>query len=134
MPESTFVSRLARSPWFHLLGGPVLWLVHLLISYVWIEFACRTNLFVLESTLLGLNILSWSVLVFTLIVTFAALYGGWSAYGNWQRLMKQHQKNESTSWEIEARRFMSLGGIALSVLFSLTILLSGLPALALNPC
>src|ERR671922_1940171 len=79
---TTFISRshLSRSPWFHLLGGPILWSAHFLISYAWVEFACRVRLLVLHSTLLGLTVLSWSVLILTLIAMLATLYVGWAAY------------------------------------------------------
>jgi len=134
MTGSIRLSRLTRSPWFHLLGGPILWIAHFLITYVWVEFACGIRLLVVDSTVLGLTILSWSILIFTLVVTLAACYVGWSAHVNWQRLKRSRPKDEMASWEIEARRFMAFSGIALSALFSLIILLSGLPALALETC
>jgi hypothetical protein len=132
---STSISRLTSSPWLHLFGGPILWMLHFLISYLWIEFACRMNFFLFRSTFLGLTLLSWIFLVFTFAVTFAALYVGWLSYRNWQLLKKKRPKAESsTAWEVDSRRFMSISGIALSGLFSLVILLSSLPVLALNPC
>jgi hypothetical protein len=134
MSGLTFISQSSRSPWLHLLGGPILWILHFLIGYVWVEFACRMNFPALDSIFLGLSILSWSFLIFTIIVTLAVLYIGWLAFRNWQTLKKKHRKAESTFWEIETREFMSLGGVVLSVLFSLTILVSGLPVLALDPC
>jgi hypothetical protein len=128
------LSHLNRSPWFHFLGAPILWSLHFLTSYVWVEFACRVKLPVFHSTFLGLTVLSWSVLVFTLILMLAALYVGWSAYQNWGRLKRSHKKNELDSWALESQRFMAFGGIFFSVLFALIILLSGLPVLALGPC
>jgi hypothetical protein len=125
---------LTRSPWVHLLGGPVLWITHFLISYALGEFGCGARLPILHSTILGLSVLSWVILLFTLIVTVITLYIGWSAYQSWQRLERSRRKNERTAWEIGAKRFMALGGLALSGLFSLVILLTGLPVLVLNPC
>jgi hypothetical protein len=109
-------------------------MLHFLIGYVWVEFACRMNFPALDSIFWGLSILSWSFLILTIIVTLAVFYIGWLAFRNWQTLKKKHRKVESTFWEIETREFMSLGGVVLSVLFSLTILVSGLPVLALDPC
>jgi hypothetical protein len=129
-----FLSSVTRSPWFHMFGGPILWIVHFLISYAWVEFACIMKPRVLDSNVLGLTVLSWSILIFTLIVTLAVCYVGWSAHVNWQRLKRSRPKDEMASWEIEARHFMAFSGIALSVLFSLVILLSGLPALVLETC
>ena len=54
---------LKRSPWVHFLGGPVIWGIHFMVSYAWVEFACRANLLVLDSTILGLTVLSWIVAV-----------------------------------------------------------------------
>jgi hypothetical protein len=134
MTTSVSLSHLSRSPWFHFLGGPVLWSVHFLVSYGWVEFACRVRLLVLHSTILGLTVLSWSVLVLTFVAVLATLYVGWSAYRNWQRLRESQETNELEAWGVESRRFMALSGIGLSALFALVILLSGLPALVLGPC
>jgi hypothetical protein len=134
MAKSLSLSHLNRSPWFHLLGGPILWSAHFLISYAWVEFACRIRLFVLDSTVLGLTALSWSVLIFTLIAVVATVYVGWSAHRSWLRIRESKQTNELESWGVESRRFMALSGILLSALFSLVILLTGLPALVLGPC
>lgn len=129
------LSRLDRSPWFHLLGCPILWSVHFLGSYLWVEFACRARLPVLDSVVLGLTVLSWSVLIFTLLATLAAGYTGWAAYRSWHRLKRSRKtNNEPASWRAESGLFMALSGIALSALFSLAILLGGLPAFVLGPC
>ena len=128
------LSHLNRSPWFHLLGGPILWIAHFLVSYAWVEFACRANLLVFDSTIPGLTVLSWSVLVLTLIAALAALYVGWSSLQSWRRLRGSQETNEPDSWRIESKRFMALSGILLSTWFSLVILLSGLPVLVLRPC
>ncbi|HKY53877.1 MAG TPA: hypothetical protein VJM08_06190 [Anaerolineales bacterium] len=128
------LSGLNRSPWFHFLGGAILWSAHFLISYGWVEFACRANLLVLDSTVLGVTVLSWSVLLLTLVATLAALYVGWSAYQSWRQLRSKEEAREIDNWSVEAHRFMALSGIFLSALFSLVILLTGLPALVLGPC
>ena len=134
MAKSLSLSHLNQSPWFHLLGAPVLWGVHFLVSYAWVEFACRMRLLVLDSTILGLTVLSWSVLILTLIAVLASLYVGWSAYRSWRRILESKKTNEVESWGVESKRFMALSGILLSALFSLVILLTGLPALVLGPC
>jgi hypothetical protein len=108
--------------------------VHFLISYAWVEYACRMRLLVLDSTILGLTLLSWSILLLTLIAVLAVLYVGWSAYRSSRRISESKKTNELESWGVESRRFMALSGILLSALFSLVILLSGLPALVLGPC
>ena len=134
MATSTFLSHLNRSPWFHLLGGPILWSAHFLVSYAWVEFACRVSLLVLDSTILGLTVLSWSVLILTILAVLATVYVGWSAYRSWLRIRESKETDELASWGVESRRFMALSGILLSALFSLVILLSGLPVLVLGPC
>lgn len=134
MATSKLLSHLNRSPWFHLLGGPILWSAHFLISYAWIEFACRVRLLMLDSMILGLTVLSWSVLIFTLLAMLATLYVGWSAYRSWLRIRDSKKMDELESWGVESRRFMAFSGILLSALFSLVILLTGLPALVLGPC
>jgi hypothetical protein len=88
----------------------------------------------LHSTILGLTVLSWSVLALTLVAVLATLYVGWSAYRSWQGLREPQETNELEAWGGESRRFMALSGICLSALFALVILFSGLPALVLGPC
>ena len=127
-------SHLKRSPWFHFLGGPVIWGIHFMGSYVWVEFACRANLLVLNSTVLGLTVLSWIVLILTFVAVLASLYVGWSSYRAWHRILESHGTDELESWGVESRRFMAFTGMFLSALFSLVILLTGLPALVLGPC
>ena|SRR5687767_7682311 len=134
MANSISLSHLNRSPWFHLLGGPVLWSAHFLVIYAWVEFACRVRLLVLDSTVLGLTVLSWSVLILTLIAVLATLYVGWSAYRSWRCIRESRETNELDAWAVESQRFMAFSGIFLSALFSLVILLTGLPALVLGPC
>jgi hypothetical protein len=131
---STLPSRLDHSPWFHLLGGPILWAVHFLFSYAWLEFACRVRLLVLHSAVFGLPLLSWFFISFTVLLTFATVYIGWSSFRDWKHLRRSWRKNKQAVWELEARQFMAFSGILLGPLFSLVILLSGLPALVLGPC
>ena len=128
------LSHLKRSPWLHFLGGPVIWGIHFMVSYVWVEFACRANLLVLNSTILELTVLSWIVLALTLIAVLAALYVGWSSYGAWRQIQESQETNELEAWGVESRRFMAFSGMFLSALFSLVILFTGLPALVLGPC
>ena len=128
------LSHLKRSPWLHFLGGPVIWGIHFMVTYVWVEFACRANLLVLNSTILELTVLSWIVLALTLIAVLAALYVGWSSYGAWRRIQESQETNELEAWGVESRWFMAFSGMFLSALFSLVILFTGLPALVLGPC
>lgn len=122
-------SRLDRSPWFHLLGGAILWSAHFLASYGLVEFACRV-----KPPVLGPDVIAWSVLALTLVGALAAAYVGWAAYQTWRRLQESQETDEPGIWRLESRRFMALSGIALSALFSFVILLGGLPALVLGPC
>lgn len=127
-------SGLSRSPWFHFLGGPVLWIAHFLATYSWVEFACRANLLVLDSTLLGLTVLSWSVLGLTLSAMLAALYVGWLSYQSWRRIKRLQGPDGPEIWRLLSTRFMAFSGTFLSALFALVILFTGLPVLVLEPC
>jgi hypothetical protein len=127
-------SGLSRSPWLHFLGGPILWSAHFLATYNWVEFACRAHLLVLDSTLLGFTILSWSVLGLTLSAMLAALYVGWLSYQSWRRIKGPQGPDERETWSLHSRGFMAFSGVFLSALFALVILFTGLPALVLEPC
>ena len=134
MAASISLSHLSRSPWFHFLGGAILWSAHFLVTYGWVELACQTNLLALHSIIFGLTVLSWTVFGFALVAALTALYVGWSSYQSWKRIKKEQQGDELTAWGLESRKFMAFSGIFLSTLFALTILLSGLTALVLGPC
>lgn len=123
-----------RSSWFYLLGSPVVWGAHFLVSYLWVEAVCQAGPVVLDATILGLTAAAHVVLALTLVSVIAASYVGWSAYRRWRELSQGQDQSASPASLEEGKRFMAFSGMVLSLLFAPIILLTGLPVLVLNPC
>ena len=133
------------SLWYHLLAGPAIWGAYFLIGYGLLEVACNAQGF--ETRILGLTVLSILILILTLAAAFLALVAGGISYRTWKAGRSNgpatvHDSPVTRSDIVEApgeadentARFAALIGVMLSGLFAFTILVTGLPALFLNPC
>lgn len=123
------------SLWFGLLGGPIIYSVHFLTVYLLAEAACMADL--LRYRLLGLEAISFWVVVLTLVAAALTGYGTWLAYHTWRatrdpvgHVVEQGGGQEQRSYQ----PFMAFIGLWLSGLFTVIILLTGLPALFLVLC
>lgn len=121
-----------RSQWFGLLAGPTIWAVYFLAVYGLVEAGCWAGL--LGARLPGLNALTITVLVLTLVALLITFYAGLQAYRNWQTMRAGGADYEERGRANERRRFMAFAGALLSALFSLTILITGIPVLVLTTC
>lgn len=121
-----------RSLWFGLLAGPIVWTIYFLLGYGLIESVCKLGL--LESRILGLATVSTVIVGLTVLALLITLYAGFLAYRNWQRIKDDELDGSQSDRPEENSRFMALAGLLLSGLFSLTILLTGVPAFILPPC
>jgi hypothetical protein len=105
--------------WTGLLAGPIAWLLALEIAYVLVEASCR------GTPAVGLHAASVSMLV-------AALAGGLLAGSAWIRA--------GAEWDDDAaepesrRRFLAIGGMFTSALFSLAILGQWIATWIVSPC
>ena len=115
------------SLWFSLLAGPIVYSLHFMLVYFVVEAACVENL--LRFTWLGLNGISWVVVALTILAALLNGLAGLLAYRNWQ----QRKESEGGTRGSYAP-FMALVGVSLNALFTVTILVTGLPALFLQPC
>lgn len=119
--------------WYSVLVGPVVWSVYFILGYLAVELSCRTDF--LRFNLFGVSALLVSIVVLTLITFAVTVYSGFLAFISWRK-----QKNDVLRYgdnrykREEPGQFMTLAGAILSALFSLTILLSGLPVFFLQPC
>lgn len=111
------VSRLAL--WFAFLGGPVAWTVRLLASYPLVSVACRMG------TTAPLNLITAA----TAAVGIAAVFTGLIAYRRVRR------GGAAGLGDAYARaRFMALGGVLISSIFTYSILAEGMAVLLHDPC
>jgi len=125
----------SRMLWIQLLAGPVLWSVHFLLSYILVEAACQAGW---SFNILGMSGLSFIVIVLTLLAVIGSGLFALKSYRGWrdrhaERSLRDELR-ESSSWFEGTVDFMYFSGFLLSVLFTVTILMVGLPAFFLQPC
>jgi hypothetical protein len=116
--------------WATLLAGPLLWTGYFLIGYTLAEFGCR-GLW-LRGNIAGFPAISVILVALTLVALALSLGFVWRIWGRWRGL--QRDPDASLNRAEERQRFMVLGGLILGGLFSLAILLTGIPALILEGC
>jgi hypothetical protein len=116
--------------WATLLAGPLVWAVYFLVGYTLAEFGCR-GLW-LAGQIAGLPAVSVVVAGLTLAALAISVWAGWRTWRRWRALRRD--PDASLNRAEERQRFMVLGGLLLSGLFTLAIFLTGLPALILEGC
>ena len=124
----------ARALWVQLLAGPILWSVHFLVSYMLVEAACQAGW---NFTMLGMNGLSFLVIVLTALAVLGTALFAVKSYRGWRTIHAgrlRDQVREGSGWFEGPVDFMYFSGLLLSVLFAIVILMVGLPALFLQPC
>ena len=125
----------SRTLWTQLLAGPILWSIHFLLVYMLVETYCQAGW---NFNLVGLNGISFLVILFTIIAVIATVlfglrsYRGWRSFHTDRSLRDQFQEN--SAWFQGPVDFFYFTGFLLSTLFALVILLVGLPAIFLEPC
>jgi hypothetical protein len=121
--------------WLQLLAGPILWSIHFIVSYLLVEAFCRMGW---NFNLLGFPGLSVIVVVFTVLALLGVAMFGMRSYRSWRNLNRdlsmRDQIRETSQWSEGPVEFVYLSGLLLSVLFGVTILVVGIPALFLRPC
>lgn len=127
--------RQEMSLWIQLLAGPVLWSVYFLISYMFVETFCQTGW---KFSLLGLNGIPFLVIALTTLAVLGTGLFAFKSYRNWRsrnsdRGLRDHVR-ETTRWFESPVDFMYFSGFLLSLLFAVVILITGIPALFLQPC
>lgn len=118
------------SLWFGMLAGPFAWTLHELLGYLVVTLGCNTPVF--NFTALGLAGTNFVVLVVTLVLALVPLYAALISWRDW----RAHDGGNVIDVDQvdDRRRFMVWGGITLSIVFGLAIVLAGLPALVLGAC
>jgi glucan phosphoethanolaminetransferase (alkaline phosphatase superfamily) len=104
--------------WILLLAGPVVWYAYFWLVYLGVETGCRIA--GSNSGTLGVSHLSLFTLALTAAAFLMILVAGIRNYRAWR----------------SAERAIGLpfAGLVLSVIFAMSVLATGLPALVLPPC
>lgn len=114
--ESANVGQLAL--WFGLLGGVIVWVFHLLVSYAFVPVACNTGL---DSILYGTAVATLSTAIASVLV----------AGRTWRRT---HNAVNDGHIEIQRSYFLGVAGIILSGFFVFVIIVQSLPMFLQGAC
>lgn len=115
--------------WFGLGSGPIVYSLYFVIGYFFAEAACVADL--LHYRLFGLEAISFWVIVLTLMAAAITGFSTVVAFRHWWRTRGDDEAYEA---ELSYPPFMAFVGAWLSGLFTLFILLSGVPAYFLVIC
>lgn len=111
---------------YSVMVGPILWFVHFLAVYILAEFGCRMN-FSNMIFITPASIRLW-VAILTVLLLIPVAAGGLLAYRNWRRLPEK-------GGALDAKlQFLVVGGMLLSALFVVSILVTAMPAYFVGVC
>jgi hypothetical protein len=121
--------------WVRLLAGPLIWAAHFLLGYLLVEAFCQTGL---HFNILGFDGLSFILVAMTVLAVIGSGLLGWQSYREWGNMnlgiSLRDRLKQTERWSDEAVEFMYFSGFLLSVLFTATILMVGLPVFFLRTC
>jgi hypothetical protein len=108
---------------FGLLGAPLAWSLHLAVEYVLVALACSTS---------WERGLAATLAIATVVLAALSAIAGVFALRHWKRLRASEDAHDDAG--ARPQSFLMLAGVLLSVLFTLTIILTGLAPLFVPVC
>jgi len=118
-----------RELWFGVAAGPILWAVHLVLSYGLVSLACSRGFF--NFTASGVAGIVVVLTALTLVFAAVVLYAGILA----RRNRREFDERGTLRGRVEERHhFLATSGMLLSALFFPAIVVSLIPAFVLGPC
>lgn len=114
-----FVTRHPLLLWTGWVVGPVAWSLHLMVSYLLVEWVCLTG-----------N--AWALHAVTLVTALVSAAGAAVAWRQWSVVGRRWPR--AGIHRVERTRFLAVGGLVMSVLSTLVILAEGIPNFILWPC
>ena len=116
--------------WFGLAAGPLVWALYHMLVYAVVSLACKWNMF--QWQVLGLSGARFILIALTLVSVGVVAYAGWLSWRGWQRLRGETTREGDPPGGRFS--FMAFLGLLLSGLFTVTIVVTGVPALVLDLC
>lgn len=108
-----------------MLAGALSWSLYFLAGYLLAEAACLAGL--LDSTVAGLDLLVVVLLALGLVAALVAAYAAWWSYRRWRAGRDAREGDELAT-------FLALASSLLNGLFTLTILVTVLSLIFVEPC
>lgn len=127
MALNTSRKRPSRAIWVVVLAGPVIWYLHFWLVYLLAEAICEAGGF--DVRLLGLRPLSFVTVATTAIAAGVTLFFTGRAWRQWR-----HSGDGTEPAVAESERTLAFTGVLLGLVFFVSILFIGVPALFLRPC
>lgn len=121
-----------RSLWLGALAGPITWSVYFMIGYLLVEVVCNSDF--LDFSLFGMAAISALIIALTVVGLGVTIYAGFINYQKWRQPSEEDELDFGEQLGNKPARFMALSGLLLCGLFTLVILLTGIPAFVLRPC
>jgi hypothetical protein len=119
--------------WFGLIAGPVVWAAHFTLTYALASTACQSG-FLVDRTLFGINALTATLILITIVALAIMIYAAFLSHRNWQILRSHNDPHLIGVPEENRHRFMAFSGLALNIIFMVSVILSILPSFFFNPC
>ena len=123
-----------RALWFGLFGAPAAWSVQLLVNYALVAHACFPKSEPLASPALGgLHAIVLGASFGALAIALAAEATAWRS---WRASRHENHGGHGVLLEVGEGRtvFMALGGVLVSGVFLLGIVMNVIPILLASPC
>ncbi len=113
--------------WFVFLSGPIVWITHFTLVYIFAEFGCATRFSTLmfagqNGIVIAVIITSVIALAFTVIATFLAYQ------------LRNPENLEDNILSIEFQHFMAESGWVMNAIFSVVIIATAIHAMWLSSC
>ena len=115
--------------WIGVLTGPIMWSLHLIVTWGLIEIACEMGLATIA--VFGISLVYLLIVAATILLLGATILAGIVAYQDWRRGGGGSFLDDEAE---QAHPFMSFCGVIVSALFGLAIVLATYPILLLRPC
>jgi len=119
-----------RRLWIGVVAAPTAWLLAELIGYYFSSRNCEP--FHGGIPLAGLGAATPTHLIVTLALALVGVWGLYVALANWRALRGDHSPGDLPAWG--RARFMSFGGVLVSALFVLGMVMFALPGVVVDAC
>ena len=117
------VDRRSGSIWFALCAAPLAWLAQLLLGWYFGARICDP---------MSVGSVKTAVAIVSVIALATAVFSAWLGWRNWRTSTAMPHPVVSDAWD--RREFMALGGLLISVSFTLAIAWASVASVALASC
>jgi hypothetical protein len=129
-PETPPPSPVGRSRlWFGVLAAPVAWVLAEVVGYIAVSLSCLGPRGAPGGS--GTTYASGGLIIITIVTAIAAIAGLFTGYRSWQIIRQTRAANQPVP---SYASFMVFAGIFVSLIFLLSIILFGIPAVIVNAC